>query len=201
MANRIVGNGPPGSTAGSPQYTKADGTGTDIDPFIDHVVLEDSDNVTFTISNELLGAVDETAPATDTASSGLNGRLQRIAQRLTSLLLPAASGGYSTARIAAANTTNATSVKASAGQVYGWYLFNKSAAVVYVKLYNKASAPDETDTPIVTIGLPIGGGSNIVWAAGTPFATGIAYRIVTGVADDDVAAPALNDVHGWLLYK
>lgn len=34
----------------------------------------------------LTGALTETAPATDTASSGLNGRLQRIAQRLTSLL-------------------------------------------------------------------------------------------------------------------
>jgi hypothetical protein len=40
----------------------------------------------------LFGAVTETAPASDTASSGLNGRLQRIAQRLTSLigLLPTA---------------------------------------------------------------------------------------------------------------
>jgi hypothetical protein len=42
----------------------------------------------------LLGAVTETAPATDTASSGLNGRLQRIAQRITSLiaLVPASLG-------------------------------------------------------------------------------------------------------------
>jgi hypothetical protein len=42
----------------------------------------------------LQGALTETAPATDTASSGLNGRLQRIAQRLTSLiaLLPASLG-------------------------------------------------------------------------------------------------------------
>lgn len=38
------------------------------------------------VSAALLGAVTETAPATDTASSGLNGRLQRIAQRLTSLI-------------------------------------------------------------------------------------------------------------------
>ncbi len=40
----------------------------------------------------LVGAVNEAAPATDTANSGLNGRLQRIAQRLTSLiaLVPAA---------------------------------------------------------------------------------------------------------------
>lgn len=42
----------------------------------------------------LVGSVTETAPATDTASSGLNGRLQRIAQRLTSLiaLLPSSLG-------------------------------------------------------------------------------------------------------------
>ena len=41
-----------------------------------------------------VGIITETAPATDTASSGLNGRLQRIAQRLTSLiaLLPTALG-------------------------------------------------------------------------------------------------------------
>lgn len=41
-----------------------------------------------------IGIITETAPATDTASSGLNGRLQRIAQRITSLiaLLPAALG-------------------------------------------------------------------------------------------------------------
>lgn len=40
------------------------------------------------------GSLTESAPATDTASSGLNGRLQRIAQRLTSLiaLVPASLG-------------------------------------------------------------------------------------------------------------
>jgi hypothetical protein len=40
------------------------------------------------------GSVTEAAPGTDTASSGLNGRLQRIAQRLTALiaLLPSAFG-------------------------------------------------------------------------------------------------------------
>ena len=41
-----------------------------------------------------LGSLTETAPATDTASSGLNGRLQRVSQRLTDLiaLLPASIG-------------------------------------------------------------------------------------------------------------
>lgn len=50
-----------------------------------------------TIANDStpIGALTEAAPASDTASSGLNGRLQRIAQRLTSLiaLVPSALTG------------------------------------------------------------------------------------------------------------
>lgn len=54
-----------------------------------------------------IGATNETAPATDTATSGLNGRLQRIAQRITSLiaLLPASLGGKAPA--ASLSVTNA----------------------------------------------------------------------------------------------
>lgn len=50
-------------------------------------------------TNTEIGIVTETAPTTDTASSGLNGRLQRIAQRLTSLiaLVPAALGPQTSA--------------------------------------------------------------------------------------------------------
>lgn len=52
-----------------------------------------------TDDDALLGSVTEAAPASDTASSGLNGRLQRIAQNLTALnpaatwRYPAAAGG------------------------------------------------------------------------------------------------------------
>ena len=45
-------------------------------------------------TNTNLGATNETAPSSDTATSGLNGRLQRVAQRLTSIiaLLPSTLG-------------------------------------------------------------------------------------------------------------
>jgi hypothetical protein len=48
-----------------------------------------------------VGSLTEGAPASDTASSGLNGRLQRIAQRLTSLiaLLPTALTGNNALRV------------------------------------------------------------------------------------------------------
>lgn len=42
--------------------------------------------VTTTDFGSRIGSLTETAPASDTASSGLNGRLQRVAQRLTSLI-------------------------------------------------------------------------------------------------------------------
>jgi hypothetical protein len=46
------------------------------------------------LTNTRVGDLTEAAPGTDTASSGLNGRLQRIAQRLTSLIaqVPASLG-------------------------------------------------------------------------------------------------------------
>jgi hypothetical protein len=60
---------------------------------IDQTTPGTTDSVTIKASVGI-GSLTETAPATDTASSGLNGRLQRIAQRLTSLiaLLPTALG-------------------------------------------------------------------------------------------------------------
>lgn len=50
-------------------------------------------------SVDSIGGLTETAPASDTASSGLNGRLQRLAQRLTSLiaLVPASLGAKTSA--------------------------------------------------------------------------------------------------------
>lgn len=64
---------------GAVQYPKriaVDGTGAEV--AVATSALQTANGV-------LLGAVNETAPASDTASSGLNGRLQRIAQRITSL--------------------------------------------------------------------------------------------------------------------
>ena len=45
-----------------------------------------STNTALGIANDRLGPADETAPANDTASSALNGRLQRVAQHLSSIL-------------------------------------------------------------------------------------------------------------------
>lgn len=109
---------------------------------------------------------------------------------------------YTWHRVASAATTNATSVKAAPGHVYGIYLGNVDADEIrYLKLYDKASAPTVgTDVPIATIAIPISGQAHLSFPVGIPFSLGIAYAIVDGIADSDTTAVAANDVHGGLLY-
>lgn len=76
-----------------------DGAGSAFDADLNLALGEQADAASKSVvlstgSKALVGGVTETAPASDTASSGLNGRLQRVAQRLTSLiaLLPTSLG-------------------------------------------------------------------------------------------------------------
>lgn len=117
-------------------------------------------------------------------------------------LVPQTTGGLEIKRVLSAASTNATSVKASTGQVYGWYIFNTSAAVKYVKLYNKASAPTVgTDTPVMTIPVPKESGTNIEYVNGIAFATGIALATTKGVLDANTEAVAENDLIINILWK
>jgi len=100
-------------------------------------------------------------------------------------------------------STNATSVKASAGIVYAIYATNSNAAFRYLKLYNKASAPTVgTDTPQNVFGLPATGGGTIgIPQTGINFATGVALATTTGAANSDTGAVAANEILVMLCYK
>lgn len=165
------------------------------------------------------GAVNETAPASDTASSGLNGRLQRIAQRLTSLNPTAlgkgvASGAFlvtdaldngpdTTYRLlTTAATTNGANIKASAGVCYQISGNNTVASKKYIKLYNKATAPTVgTDVPVMTIAIPVSAAFSID-LRGRYFPLGIGIAITAAAADADVAAIGAGDIECInLLYR
>lgn len=94
--------------------------------------------------------------------------------------------------LVSAATTNGASVKATAGNLFELSLFNVTAATVYLKLYNKASAPTVgTDVPIMTI--PVAAGA--LWSAefgriGKRFSTGIALAITGAAAATDTTAVA-----------
>jgi len=148
-------------------------------------------------------AVRRDAPATNVSGAGDYAELAVSGQGAAwASLTPSVGGGWSVSRLISAATTNATNVKGSAGTLGGWYLFNTNAAVRYLKIYNKATAPTVgSDTPFMTIPIPAGGGANIEFPNGIALGTGIGFAITTGVADADTGAVAANEIVVNLLYK
>lgn len=104
---------------------------------------------------------------------------------------------YTSHRLAAsAATTNATNVKATGGNIYSLNVLNTNAAIRYLKLYNKATAPTVgTDAPIRTILLPPTSNTAIHLGI-NPLAcsAGIGYALTAGAPDADVAAVGAGDV-------
>jgi hypothetical protein len=119
--------------------------------------------------------------------------------------IPGTSGGLSMSRTISANTTNATSVKGSAGQLYHMRVYNLNASPRYLKFYNKATAPTVgTDTPVATEIIPgntAGAGFIVNIPDGLAFSTGIAFALTTGLADNDTGAVAANEIIVNLGYK
>jgi len=114
-------------------------------------------------------------------------------------------GGLALSSAIAANTTNATSVKATFGQVYAIDVSNNSANLAYLKLYDKASAPTcGTDTPVARFLVPAtaaGGRIQVSISAGLAFGTGIGYCLTGAIADNDTTAVAASAYIVQIGYK
>lgn len=127
-----------------------------------------------------------------------------VANPLPVQIVPLTTGGCSISRIMSAASTNATSIKGSAGQVYGVFAVNLNAAVRYVKFYNKATSPTVgTDTPVLTLPIPAsttGAGFWIGIPSAIAFGTGIAAAITTGYADNDTGSVAAGEIFVHTFY-
>lgn len=109
-------------------------------------------------------------------------------------LVPVTSGGVTPFHLVAAASTNATSLKASAGQLYGASIYNNAGYPVYWKFYNKASSPTVgTDTVVFEVAVQAGTEREIHTDEGLAFATGIAYSLTKGITDTDATAVLLSD--------
>lgn len=114
---------------------------------------------------------------------------------------PATSGGLTTFHLVSAATTNATNVKASAGQLYGYYIYNSNASARKVAFHNTSGTPTAGASVFFSIVIPPTAGANVSFASGIAFSSGIGITTVTGLADNDSAAVALNDLVINLFYK
>lgn len=99
--------------------------------------------------------------------------------------------------VSAAATTNATSVKTASADLFRVGGYNASAALRYLKIYNKNSAPTVgTDTPVLTIPLEPSKAFSIALGGtgGIYLSAGLAYAITTGAADNDTGALTAGDI-------
>ena len=95
--------------------------------------------------------------------------------------------------LSAAATTNATLVKGTPGAVHRIQGFNNKASPVFLKLYDKATAPTVgTDVPRKTIRLAAS--SNFDFELHDSYSAGIGYALTGAAADADTTALVAADI-------
>lgn len=114
----------------------------------------------------------------------------------------------SACNILSAASTNATSCKGSAGNFYGFEIYNTTTTVYYLRLYNTASAPTCSSSTgfIRSIPIPPAGSagqvggivSNLVFP--TNYGTGIGYCITGGSSSTD-NTNAATGIFGEVRYE
>jgi hypothetical protein len=114
---------------------------------------------------------------------------------------PQTANGLSIFHLVSAATTNATNVKASAGQVYGWYVYNSNAAARKLVFHNNAGSPTAGAGVIFSVVIPPTSAANVFSEMGLAFSTGIAITTVTDLTDAGTTAVAASDLIINVFYK
>ncbi|MGL4176103.1 MAG: hypothetical protein ACRCSN_08485 [Dermatophilaceae bacterium] len=104
-------------------------------------------------------------------------------------VVPVAGTAYA---LTTAATTNLVVPRNAAASLYELTVFNPSAAVVFVKLYNKTTAPVlATDVPLVVLPVAAGAlGSFAFGFTGKRFSTGVAMAVTGAAPNTDATAVA-----------
>lgn len=95
-------------------------------------------------------------------------------------------------------------VKGAAGKVYSVQGFNNAATPLYLRLFNKATAPAASDAPYIVFMIPGNtAGAGFVYSVptGIAFGTGIGWRISGGINSTDATAPTDNQGIVNIFYK
>lgn len=137
------------------------------------------DDATFTpgTSGVVMAGFEADETATDSVDEGDGGAARMTLDRKVIVTLqPHTQGGLSTFMASGSDGSSilvatAQAVKASAGQLYGYYAYNPEAAVTFVHFYNVAAASVVVGTtnPLFTIQLPAGAAANLMFPHGVTF--------------------------------
>lgn len=115
--------------------------------------------------------------------------------------VPATSGGWTMTHNVSAASVNAMNIKASAGQIGGWYIYNSNAAARKIAFHNTAGTPTAGSGVVFTIIVPPTSAANVNISEGLAFSTGIAMTTVTELTDAGNTAVAASDLIWSIWYK
>lgn len=186
--------------------TQVDGAALTALQLIDNPVLVDDAAFTPATSSVMMAGFQADEASTDSVDEGDAGAARMTLDRKQIVTLqPHTAGGLTPYKLVSAATTNATVVKASAGQLYEIFVSSVNAAVRYLKLYDKATSPTiGTDTPIWTLAIPgntAGAGFAKTIPNGLTFTAGISFGLTTEATDAGTTAVAANEIVVNLGYK
>jgi len=97
--------------------------------------------------------------------------------------------------------TNPTVIKASAGTVNGWYIYNSNGSARKVAFHNIATTPTAGSGVVMALVIPPLSAANVSLPDGITFTTGISITTVTGLAEADATGVATNDLVINIFYK
>lgn len=83
----------------------------------------------------------------------------------------------------------------------GWSITNSGSAIQFVKLYNKATAPTASDTPVIRIGVPAGQTVSMSIPGGIVFESGLSVRSVTTMPNAGAVASTAGEVAVNLFFQ
>ena len=139
--------------------------------------------------NALDVAIQDVRPMS--LSTGMPVEVIRTVSTTVTASTPATGTMYS---IVTAASTNAAFIKASAGTLFEISISNPTASTVYVKIYNKTTAPTVgTDVPILSIPIAAGAYQTVEYGAvGKRFTTGIAIAVTGAMVATDTTVAAVG---------
>ena len=157
--------------------TQIDGNALTALQLIDDPVIQDDTAFTPATTKVMMVGLQADETATDSVDEGDAGTPRMTLDRKQIVTVqPHTTGGLTTFMASGSDGSSilvatAQAIKASAGQMYGYYAYNPEAAVTFVHFYNVAAASVTVGTtnPMFTIAIPAGAAANLMFPHGVVF--------------------------------
>lgn len=187
--------------------TQVDGAALTALQLIDDPVIADDAAFTPATSKVMMAGFEADEASTDSVDEGDAGAARMTLDRKQIVTpQPHTAGGLSTAMFSGSDGSSilvatAQAVKASAGQLYGYYAYNPEAAVTFVHFYNTAAASVTVGTtnPLFTLAIPPGSAANLMFTHGVVFSNAGWSVAATTTAGGNTAPATGVSLVAWYL--